>query len=320
MRLGTTAKVGRFTPLASPAPVLGHAASRDSETSTARNRPTVSTRGFRVNRPATFATVEYGTPERLAMSFHSPFRLFRQSTTSVKSGDSKVNVSIYGSCHDPQTDGKPGYSPPMDKADAINAVRRVLAANSTALLDVAPSKASLYRALRPWMSQSSVSRMCSGGASVGVDHVTAFAAEFGLEPWQMLIADLDPDAPPRLDATRALSIDAVGIGMAFDLLDAEQRETVKTVLKLALGPRADDDRVARFLKPAPNAARSADPQRFSRECCTELSACCAAQLSGAPRTASSCWSSCGVSPTRYHLSTPGRSAEASATLLPLSAI
>ena len=48
------------------------------------------------------------------------------------------------------------------------------------------------------MSQSTVGRILSAAVSAGIDNIESLSQRFDLQPWQLLVPNLDPDRPPRL--------------------------------------------------------------------------------------------------------------------------
>lgn len=83
-------------------------------------------------------------------------------------------------------------------------IRAVLAANLRALMSRQQPEmtehelARLARRHGGELSQSTVHRMLHGQTSCGVDHLATLAMVFELEPWQLLVQDLDPGDPPVL--------------------------------------------------------------------------------------------------------------------------
>jgi hypothetical protein len=85
------------------------------------------------------------------------------------------------------------------------ASRAVIAANLRRLMDrqgrasvTEQDLAKMARRAGESLSQSTINRILNAKVSVGVDHLMILAALFDLEPWQMLVPDLDPDDPPVL--------------------------------------------------------------------------------------------------------------------------
>lgn len=58
----------------------------------------------------------------------------------------------------------------------------------------------LQLAKRAGVSQSTVGRALSGHTRATVETVGRIAKVYGLSPWQLLVPDLDPRAPPALVA------------------------------------------------------------------------------------------------------------------------
>lgn len=97
-------------------------------------------------------------------------------------------------CKQPYPDGM-GKLPP---------IRAVLAANLRALMSRQQPEMTEHELARlakrhgGELSQSTVHRMLHGQTSCGVDHLATLAMVFELEPWQLLVQDLDPGDPPVL--------------------------------------------------------------------------------------------------------------------------
>ncbi len=149
------------------------------------------------------------------------------------------------------------HTPRMDRSS----VRGTLAVNAGKVFDRFRSKqrsAGANAGMREWSRRIDIGEATLVRIVKDPDHanptlanIEALASSAGLKPWQMLAPDLNLDDPPRLDTAGTLSRDAMGVATAFDMLSLEERETMKALLRMALGPRADDTRVARFLHPAP---------------------------------------------------------------------
>lgn len=83
-------------------------------------------------------------------------------------------------------------------------IRAVLAANLRALMSRQHPEMTEHELARlakrhgGELSQSTVHRMLHGQTSCGVDHLATLAMVFELEPWQLLVPDLDPTDPPVL--------------------------------------------------------------------------------------------------------------------------
>jgi hypothetical protein len=83
--------------------------------------------------------------------------------------------------------------------------RRVIAANVRRLMDRADGSpvteqdlARMARRAGHTLSQSTINRILNARVSCGVDHLEILASLFGLEPWQLLVPELDPHDPPVL--------------------------------------------------------------------------------------------------------------------------
>lgn len=55
--------------------------------------------------------------------------------------------------------------------------------------------------IRAWadkigIGEATLHRIITGSADIRVDSIAAVAKGFGLEPWQLLVPDLDPANPP----------------------------------------------------------------------------------------------------------------------------
>ncbi len=96
---------------------------------------------------------------------------------------------------------KSAYPDRMGKPPPI---RAVLAANLRALMSRQHPEMTEHELARlakrhgGELSQSTVHRMLHGQTSCGVDHLATLAMVFELEPWQLLVPDLDPTDPPVL--------------------------------------------------------------------------------------------------------------------------
>lgn len=96
---------------------------------------------------------------------------------------------------------KSAYPDRMGKPPPI---RAVLAANLRALMSRQHPEMTEHELARlakrhgGELSQSTVHWMLHGQTSCGVDHLATLAMVFELEPWQLLVPDLDPTDPPVL--------------------------------------------------------------------------------------------------------------------------
>jgi len=112
-----------------------------------------------------------------------------------------------------------------------HALRKVLATNLAALM-CRPGRpqisehelARLARRAAGSLSQSTIHRMLHGETSCGVDHLMTLADVFAVEPWQLLVPDLDPSDPPVLaSVSKRLE--------AFQLTLRQQSEEIATLRK-----------------------------------------------------------------------------------------
>ncbi len=80
--------------------------------------------------------------------------------------------------------------------------KKILAANLNALIATHPEFNSNPKvAKRSKVGLGTVGRIRNAEVSATLDSVAALAEAFGLEPWQLLVPGLDPDAPPALHPT-----------------------------------------------------------------------------------------------------------------------
>ena len=78
-------------------------------------------------------------------------------------------------------------------------IQEILAANLNALMRSRPDlDTSLKLAKAAGVGNGTIGRIRNGEVACGIDTVSAIAEKFGLEPWQLLVQDLEPGNPPVL--------------------------------------------------------------------------------------------------------------------------
>lgn len=86
-------------------------------------------------------------------------------------------------------------------------------------------------------------RVLSGEVSVGVELIQQIAAKCGLQPWQLLVPDMNPDAPPKIEVTPQ-SPRVAAIVRALNRLGEQRISAIEAVLVgMEAGPAVlhDDD-------------------------------------------------------------------------------
>jgi hypothetical protein len=84
-------------------------------------------------------------------------------------------------------------------------------------------------------------RLKAQDTSVGIDVVAACAHSLGVQPWQLLVPDLDPASMPRLER-RVLSPQATDLAAHLDrITDLEKRQQAYAVALAVIG-MVDDGR------------------------------------------------------------------------------
>lgn len=84
-----------------------------------------------------------------------------------------------------------------------NFVRQIIGANLKALMKNHPhldSQMKIQTKTKGRVSQRTVGRILEGSVSVTVDNLAELADIFGLQPWQMLLPNLDPKNPQLVPA------------------------------------------------------------------------------------------------------------------------
>jgi hypothetical protein len=79
--------------------------------------------------------------------------------------------------------------------------RQVLSQNLRALMQRHPELGTIKRiaeASNSTLSNGKVGRIYAASHTTDIDTLKDLAAVFDLEPWQLLVSDLNPDAPPVL--------------------------------------------------------------------------------------------------------------------------
>lgn len=78
-------------------------------------------------------------------------------------------------------------------------LKSVLRDNLRALLRIAPGKSGVSALIKLGLSNGNAQRALGAETSVGLDVIAQIAEAFGIEPWQLLVPNLDPERIPRLD-------------------------------------------------------------------------------------------------------------------------
>lgn len=78
--------------------------------------------------------------------------------------------------------------------------RITLARNLRALMDANPDLGTIKRIVEAGGgTNGTIGRMLQGQHACGIDALAPVARVFGLEPWQLLVPNLDPFHPPTLE-------------------------------------------------------------------------------------------------------------------------
>lgn len=102
-----------------------------------------------------------------------------------------------------------GVSEPTD-------LKPILWANLEALMDARWGKENLTKlAKESGVGGATISRIKQQNTSCGIDVVAAMANTLGVEPWQLLVRDMNPASLPRLDK-RPLSPQAADLAQSLD--------------------------------------------------------------------------------------------------------
>lgn len=78
--------------------------------------------------------------------------------------------------------------------------RKILGDNIKAMVDKDSLSVRAW-ALRHKLEQKKVDRLVKAQTGVSLDTLDEIASAVGLEPWQLLVANLDPAHPPRIAVT-----------------------------------------------------------------------------------------------------------------------
>jgi len=113
-----------------------------------------------------------------------------------------TSLTIYGLNSQPHTVGPYHDNIKMDSSDFTP--RKVLAQNLNALLNsrIGPSNQSELKR-KSGVAQSTIGRVIRGEVSATVDTLGQIAKCYGLEPWQLLVAGMDPKNAPVLQMASA---------------------------------------------------------------------------------------------------------------------
>lgn len=118
--------------------------------------------------------------------------------------------------------------------------RELLATNLVKLMDHHGYTIKTLNAKMPALSTGTIQRASVGLTNVELRHFDTIAAAFGLKPWQLLVADFDPAAPPQLSQFSPLAQD---LAQMLDRIpdEARRRKAYAMVVQLvefANGPAA----------------------------------------------------------------------------------
>jgi transcriptional regulator with XRE-family HTH domain len=138
-----------------------------------------------------------------------------------------VDPTEYGAPKQPNPEGRIGYLRRMGTES-----KKTLALTVLALMQKHFGGKNLTKLAREAVgSPGNATRLLDGKTSVSVDMLDRIARRFKLEPWQLLVPDFDPSAPPKLAQPTSPSFfrsrySPVGLEL-LDLFERVQDEDLK---------------------------------------------------------------------------------------------
>jgi hypothetical protein len=175
------------------------------------------------------------TPAFAACASHSEggsARMRRLSSSMI--GSSMTHGNSYLGFDNPQVSFSAWQDDP-----AMN-TRELLARNLVKLMDHHGHTIKTLNAKMPDLSTGTIQRARVGSTNVELRHFDTIAAAFGLKPWQLLVMDFDPAAPPSLSQFSPLAQD---LAQMLDRIPDEARKRkayamVVQLVEFANGPAA----------------------------------------------------------------------------------
>lgn len=96
--------------------------------------------------------------------------------------------------------------------------------------------------MRAWgqrvgIGEATLTRIQEGSPGTQLDSLVSLAAAFDLEPWQLLVPDLDPDAPPRLREQAYSTL----VEQIAHQLEGNRAQQLAVAALLGIGGVSDED-------------------------------------------------------------------------------
>lgn len=164
--------------------------------SSGQNLRTVSMPGFVVVPSLIFHSVVNGTPDTLDSSCTAPWPISHSLARTLEISGIDMFMpresTVFGNYCQPYP-----VCPSHYRASVSN-IGKIVAANAEALMVKHYGKVNVSQLAAQEGLSVGVAGRIKAGAVIQTNKLEALAVAFSLEPWQVLVPGLDPEAPPRL--------------------------------------------------------------------------------------------------------------------------